>query len=190
MIRCGENVSRLFSLSTLSRVVFRMSCHCTFHLPGSLRSPGPQKMNTARLHHYYGTSDSCSAALRIHTAAVAPPEPPSRTVNTDLLRTGLSASCTPTSDRSGSNHPLPPRTLASLRCTFWFNHGPRLSPLVHHALRDPVAHRLRPWREGSSRRKTESTSLSFRTNRSPPDALHPASRRRSFGQLQDQTPTS
>ena len=158
-------------------------------------APPAQRKNTARLQRYYESSDSCSAALRIHTAAVAPPEPPSRTMNTDLFRTGLSASCIPTSDRSSSNHPLPPRTLASLRFTFWLNHGSSCHP-------SSITHRVTLWHidfavAESARRDKEPNpalnwkgALSFRTNRSPPDAPHPASQRRSSGQLQDQTPTS
>lgn len=53
-----------------------------------------------------------------------------------------------------------------------------------------MAHRLRHYPAGSPRQQAESSSLAFRTIRSPSDALHPASRRRSFGRLQDQTLSS
>jgi len=43
---------------------------------------------------------------------------------------------------------------------------------------------LRLWQAGSPRRSAESSSLALRTNRSPPVALHPASRRRSYLRLQ------
>src|SRR5262249_32033751 len=43
---------------------------------------------------------------------------------------------------------------------------------------------LRLWRAGSPRRSAESSSLALRTNRSPPVALHPASRRRSYLRFQ------
>ena len=43
---------------------------------------------------------------------------------------------------------------------------------------------LRLWRAGSPRRSAESSSLALRTNRAPPVALHPASRRRSYLRLQ------
>jgi hypothetical protein len=42
---------------------------------------------------------------------------------------------------------------------------------------------LRHWLAGSPRQSAESSSLALRTNRSPPVALHPASRRRSYRQL-------
>ena len=44
---------------------------------------------------------------------------------------------------------------------------------------------LRHWGAGSPRRLAESSLLVFRTNRSPPVASHPASRRRSYPWLQD-----
>ena len=44
---------------------------------------------------------------------------------------------------------------------------------------------LRHWGAGSPRRLAESSSLVFRTNRSPPVASHPASRRRSYHWLRD-----
>ena len=43
---------------------------------------------------------------------------------------------------------------------------------------------LRLWQAGSPRRSAESSSLALRTNRSPPVAPHPASRRRSYLWLQ------
>ena len=110
--------------------------------------PAPSSTNMARLHRDYESSDSCSAALRIHTAANTPPEPPSRTMNTDLFRAGLSASCTPTSDRSGSNHPPPPSTSrVCVSCSG--STTDQAVTLVHHASRDqrgtstsPLASRL------------------------------------------------
>src|SRR5208337_4902405 len=44
---------------------------------------------------------------------------------------------------------------------------------------------LRHYLAGSPRRPAESRSLALRTNRSPPVALHPASRRRSYHWLRD-----
>lgn len=52
--------SGLLSQRHCRRWVFRSSGHNAFHLPGTLRSAG-----ITRVHHYYGSSDSCpSQSLR------------------------------------------------------------------------------------------------------------------------------
>jgi hypothetical protein len=57
------------------------------------------------------------------------------------------------------------------------------APLARRASLRSGLHR---WRAGSSRAPAESYSLALRTDVSPPDALHPASRRRSFFRFQTQ----
>ena len=96
---------------------------------------------------------------------------PHGTMNAGWFRTGLSASCARPSDHSASNHPVSP-TIALTRypSASWIS-GFRRS-------------RLRQFLAGSPHNKAESSSLPLRTGRSPPDASHPASRRRSFVQLQ------
>ena len=55
--RVESGRSGLLSQRHCRRCVFRLSGHCAFHLPASLRSPG-----VTRLRRYYGRSDSCPAA--------------------------------------------------------------------------------------------------------------------------------
>ncbi len=117
------------------------------------------------------------------------PRLPSRAMNTICLPAGLFASCDQPSDRSDSNHPSPPGTTRV--CVFGSSSTTDQDfTLVHHVWRDTVALRFRLLIAGSPRRLAESSSLAFRTDRSPPVASHPASRRRSYGRLQDQTLTS
>jgi len=153
----------LLSQRHCRRCVFRSSGHYAFHLPGTLRSTG-----VTRLHHYYGSSDSCP---------------------TQSCRTGLFASWIESSERSDSNHPPSPG--ASRVCVLCS--GLTTERGFHASTGTSVlcmALRLRHSVAGSPRRQAESSSLAFRTARSPSDALHPASRRRSFGRLQNQTLTS
>ena len=92
-------------------------------------------------------------------------------VNSAWTRAGLSASCVGPSDRSASNHPAGP--------VIAFAHYPsasRASGSLRSGLRLTLA--------GSPHDKAESSSLALRTGRSPPVAPHPASRRRSYVQLQ------
>ena len=95
----------------------------------------------------------------------------SGTMNSAWTRAGLSASCAWPSDHSASNHPVGP--------VIAFAHYPsasRASGSLRSGLRLNLA--------GSPRDKAESSSLALRTGRSPPVAPHPASRRRSYVQLQ------
>jgi hypothetical protein len=93
-------------------------------------------------------------------------------VNTRLALAGLSVSCARPSDHSASDH----------------HPGPCIA-----LTRDPSACKtsdccrfgLRRLPAGSPHGQAESSSLALRTGRSPPVAPHPASRRRSFLQLQD-----
>ena len=95
----------------------------------------------------------------------------SGTMNSAWTRTGLSASCVWPSDHSASNHPVGP--------VIALTHYPSASR-ASGSLRSGL--RLNPG--GSPRDKAESSSLALRTGRSPPVAPHPASRRRSYVQLQ------
>ena len=106
-----------------------------------------------------------------------------------LPSAGLSASCTEPSDHSVSNHPPSPRTL---EFAFYVQAEPRTQRVTEciTSVRDHRGIGLRHSLAGSPRRQAESSSLALRTGRSPPVAPHPASRRRSYVRLQDQTPTS
>ena len=88
--------------------------------------------------------------------------------------------------------PTTPRCPVGLSLRFSVPVKPRteLSPSSITSDVTTVARRLRPSPAGSPQRQAESSSLAFRTDPSPSDALHPASRQRSFGRLQDQTLTS
>jgi hypothetical protein len=95
----------------------------------------------------------------------------SGTVNSAWARAGLSASCAGPSDHSASNHPL----------------APPIALTRYPSAREAAgSHRfgLRRLLAGSPHEQAESSSLALRTGRSPPDAPHPASRRRSFHRLQ------
>jgi hypothetical protein len=92
-------------------------------------------------------------------------------MNSAWTRAGLSASCAWPSDHSASNHPAGPVIALS--------HYPSAS-WASGSLRSG----LRLTLAGSPRDKAESSSLALRTGRSPPVAPHPASRRRSYVQLQ------
>jgi hypothetical protein len=97
--------------------------------------------------------------------------PLSGALNSAWTRTGLSASCAWPSDHSASNHPVGP--------VIALTHYPsasRASGSLRSGLRRTLA--------GSPHDKAESSSLALRTGRSPPVASHPASRRRSYVQLQ------
>jgi hypothetical protein len=86
-------------------------------------------------------------------------------------RPGLSASCAWPSDHSDSNHPSR-STIAFARypSASWTSGSPRSG--------------LRHWLAGSPRVEAESSSLAFRTGRSPPVASHPLSRGRSYFRFQ------
>ncbi len=119
---------QLVEPQALSLVVFAVDRPCCIHLPGTLRSTG-----VTRFRRYYGSSDSCWAALRIHTADLHRSlDCPSRTMNTGCIPTGLLASLTESSHHSVSNHlitspktwvgfrlrGLPPQKWSSF-CTHW-----------------------------------------------------------------------
>ena len=95
----------------------------------------------------------------------------SGTMNTVLFRPGLSASCVWPSNHSIPNH------LARPRGRFDTQPLSATSPRVLRAKTSPLTSRLvvRPGRNGF---------VILRTGRSPPVALHLASRRRSYFQLQ------
>jgi hypothetical protein len=95
----------------------------------------------------------------------------SGTMNSAWTRAGLSASCVWPSDHSASNHPVGP-VIALIH----YPSASRASGSLRSGLRLSLA--------GSPRDKAESSSLALRTGRSPPVAPHPASRRRSYVQLQ------
>jgi hypothetical protein len=95
----------------------------------------------------------------------------SGTMNSAWTRAGLSASCAWPSDHSASNHPVGPVIALS-----HYPSASRASGSLRSGLRLTLA--------GSPRDKAESSSLALRTGRSPPVAPHPASRRRSYVQLQ------
>jgi hypothetical protein len=95
----------------------------------------------------------------------------SGTMNSAWARAGLSASCAWPSDHSASNHPIGPVIALA-----HYPSASRASGSLRSGLRLSLA--------GSPRDKAESSSLALRTGRSPPVAPHPASRRRSYVQLQ------
>ena len=109
-----------------------------------------------------------------------------------LSWTGLPVSFVASSVHSASNHPLPSR------CVIW-RFLPSGLPSPHRCrccvssrtmrlgLRHSLAGSPRQKAESSSRRLTPSQPL-LRTGRSPPVASHPASRRRSYLQLQGTRP--
>jgi hypothetical protein len=122
-------------------------------------APLLQNMGT-RLQRYYECSDSYPAGSSDLVI-----------MNARLVRTGLSASCVWPSVHSASNHPIVPHDRSSTHCqASWASAFPRS--------------RLRHECAGSPNGKAESSSLALRTGRSPPVAPHPASRRRSYLQLQ------
>jgi hypothetical protein len=95
----------------------------------------------------------------------------SGTVNFAWTRAGLSASCAWPSDHSASNHPTAPTiALSRYPSASWASGSPRSGLRLECA--------------GSPDGMAESSSLALRTGRSPPVAPHPASRRRSYHQLQ------
>ena len=135
-----------------------------FHLPASLRSTG-----VTPLRRYYGCSDSCLRSSR---------------------QTGIPASFVETSDHSASKHPLSSRRIGSLfpsslpRVTA--PRADRTPPFPGRSVTwaSPLASRLATTVgriEFAVARKTQPV---LRTNRSPPVAPHPASRRRSYLRLQ------
>jgi hypothetical protein len=99
-------------------------------------------------------------------------EPPSRTMNSGLFQTGLFVSC------ASPSRPFPLQPPYDLS-----------SSLSHATLQrdessDYSELRLRHCIAGSPDHTAESSSRLFGTGRSPSDASHPASWRRSFGRLQ------
>ena len=86
-------------------------------------------------------------------------------------RSGLFASCVRTSGHSASNHLMAP-PIALTRYPSASSASGSLRSGFHLK------------RAGSPDHPAESSSLALRTGHSPPDAPHPASRRRSFGRLQ------
>jgi hypothetical protein len=86
-------------------------------------------------------------------------------------RSGLFASCVRTSGHSASNHLMAP-PIALTRYPSASTASGSLRSGLHLK------------RAGSPNHPAESSSLALRTGHSPPDAPHPASRRRSFGRLQ------
>ena len=148
----------------MSMVFYQPTRMERFHLPASLRSTG-----VTPLRRYYGCSDSC---LR------------------SSPQSGLPAYFVETSDHSASNHPLPSRRMdlafpSSLprvtapsasrtppfpgRCVIWASPFPSRLATTKGRIEFALARPFQPM---------------LRTNRSPPVALHPASRRRSYVRLQ------
>jgi len=73
---------------------------------------------------------------------------------------------------------------AAVPTPFWVLRAGRTGPPCGgRPFRGRASVGLRHWGAGSPRRQAESSSRALRTNRSPPVALHPASRRRSYLQL-------
>lgn len=153
----SDQISRLRHCGLTSELSYR----CRIHLPASLRSTG-----ITRFRRYYGRSDSCPAGSSAALARLS-----CTCMNTILNRTGLPASCVWPSDHSISNHLIAP-LIAFTR----YPSASETSDLRRSGLRHFVA--------GSPDNPAESSSLSLRTDRSPPVASHPLSPRRSYFQIQ------
>jgi hypothetical protein len=131
---------------------------------GSRGSTSLHPFAPPELPGFHATMGALTPARRLFVSGLG-------TVNSAWTRAGLSASCAGPSDHSASNHPVRP--------VIAFAHYPsasRASGSLRSGLRLTLA--------GSPRDKAESSSLALRTGRSPPVAPHPASRRRSYVQLQ------
>ena len=155
--RCRIN-SDLYSRGRrCRRFVLHRILSSRIQLPASLCSTP-----VTALHGYYGRSDSCQGRLFV---ALGP-------MNTDRLPlTGLSASCTRTSDHSVPKHIMPSRHYHAL-------------PL---GIPGRACHSARQASPFASRLATTSRRIEFdirlRTGHSPPVALHTTSRSCSYFQL-------
>ena len=96
-------------------------------------------------------------------------------------RPGLPASC----HRIVRSFRLQPLAVVPTRLWGFLCRAYRTRSLGSPLMRGRASFGLRHWLGGSPRRPAESSSLTLRTNRSPPVALHPASRRRSDHRLRD-----
>ena len=137
------------------------------HLPAPLGSPG-----VTRLPRYYGCSDSCGPAA------------------TPLgMPAGLPACVHETSDHSALNHPLAaPESWSGCVLRAY-----RVSSPVGRCTPVPVGRSVIWASPLGCRLAAASGRIRFvilRTSRSPPVALHPASRRRSYLRLRGSDPTS
>jgi hypothetical protein len=95
------------------------------------------------------------------------------------LRPGLPVFC----HRTVRSFRLQPPTVVPSRLWGFFASGLPDHAAVAVLFRTRASFGLRQSLAGSPRRSAESSSLALRTNRSPPVALHPASRRRSYLRL-------
>jgi hypothetical protein len=158
----GGRVSTLLSLAALSGRYSPRIDEPQLHLPAPLRSPG-----VTRLHRYYGCSDSCTAALRTGLTAHE---------HRSVSRAGLPALRVWPSEHSAPNHLARPR------------HRFNTQPLSVTGFLKPECpdfeSRLRPFPSRLAARPGRNGFVILRTARSPPVALHLASRRRSYVQLQ------
>ena len=133
------------------------------HLPAPLRSPG-----ITRLHRYYGCSDSWTAGSSALQGRM----------NTVFGRPGLPVSRHRPSDHSVSNHLPSSRQVSGVFSARLTGPPRRGHPFRGHASwASPFPSRL-----ATTAGRIE--FLALRTDRSPPVALHLASRRRSYFRLQ------
>ena len=145
------------------RLCFPSVWSSRLHLPAPLRSTG-----ITRLLRYYGCSDSWtvgSSALEEHEHRLC-------------CRPGLPAFC----HRTFRSFRLQPPAVVPTH--FWgFSRRAYRTTSPWPPFRGHASLGLRHCLAGSPRRPAESSSLALRTDRSPPVALHPASRRRSYLRL-------
>ncbi len=154
--------SRL-ALRILPPVGFPSLWTSRLHLPAPLRSPG-----ITRLPRYYGCSDSWARLFGSYVHEHRLYQPPRSPC---VLSPNLPIIPSPTTFRR-------PGAVSGFCCV-----GLTGPPRCGRPFRGRASLGLRHWLAGSPRRSAESSSLALRTNRSPPVALHPASRRRSYLRL-------
>ena len=145
---------------TLESVVLPFVCRARIHLPASLHSTP-----VTALHRYYGGSDSCT---------------PLPDVQVSLLHVLTLP------DHSVPNHlvfPCRRFILATLFSARQVSHLKTLCLSIDSGHRQNGS-RLRHSLAGSPKPPGRNGFVILRTGRSPPAALHPASRRRSYSRLQ------
>ena len=162
-----QDLSGTYSpLGHCRRFVFRRFGHCVSTFLHPFAPPA--------LPGFFATMGALTPARRLFVSL-------SGTMNTDL-EPGRSPCVIviESSDHSVSNH-LP----SSRHLSGFFNARLTGPHVCGRPFRDQASLGLRHLLAGSPQRSAESSSLALRTNRSPPVALHPASRRRSYLWLQD-----
>jgi hypothetical protein len=152
---------------------------CVFRRPGHFASIFVRPFAPPELPGFYATMDALTSERRLFVPVGS--HAGIRHMNTVLPVQISLLNVVESFDHSISNHRLPSPDLV------WFSvrdlprgTASRPSP----SRRTLASFGLRQWGAGSPRQTAESSSLALWTGRSPPVALHPASRRRSYVRLQ------